>query len=136
MRLGAGAGPPIPHRSGRLRSGKLRGKRVPSGAWIRPSFSIRVARARSRQLARLHGSPDASANAEMGSSDLRRHCRAPKDVARLLQRALDRLGLSARAYHRILKVARTIADLDGSDSIIPAHAAEAVQYRGLDRQRL
>jgi magnesium chelatase family protein len=55
-------------------------------------------------------------------------------VARLLQRALDRLGLSARAYHRILKVARTIADLEGGESITEAHAAEAVQYRELDRR--
>ena len=95
----------------------------------------RVTRARDRQLARLTGSPDTYANAQMGPSDLRRHCRPSKAVTRLLQRALDRLGLSARAYHRILKVARTIADLDGSDDITATHAAEAVQYPSLDRQR-
>jgi magnesium chelatase family protein len=72
----------------------------------------------------------------MGPAEIRRHCRPSTDVARLLQRAFDRLRLSARAYHRILKVARTIADLDGSDRIAPAHAAEAVQYRSLDRQRI
>ena len=53
----------------------------------------------------------------------------------MLQRAVERGGLSARAYHRILKVARTIADLDGADDIAPAHAAEAVHYRSMDRLR-
>jgi magnesium chelatase family protein len=69
----------------------------------------------------------------MGPAQIRRSCRASPDVARLLQRAVDRLGLSARAYHRILKVARTLADLEGSDVIRPSNAAEAIQYRGLDR---
>lgn len=55
------------------------------------------------------------------------------DVLSLFQRAIDRLGLSARAYHRLLKAARTIADLEGSDPVISLHAAEAIQYRALDR---
>jgi magnesium chelatase family protein len=71
----------------------------------------------------------------MGPTEIRRWCRPAPAVARLLQRSLDRLGLSARAYHRILKVARTIADLDEAAEIAPEHAAEAVQYRTLDRQR-
>jgi len=55
-------------------------------------------------------------------------------VLSLFQKAIDRLGLSARAYHRLLKMARTIADLDGSDGIGTDHAAEAIQYRALDRR--
>jgi magnesium chelatase family protein len=69
----------------------------------------------------------------MGPGLIRRHCAASPPVARLLQQALDRLGLSARAYHRILKVARTLADLEGADAIHAKHAAEAIQYRALDR---
>ena len=64
---------------------------------------------------------------------IRRFCRPSRDVTRLLQRALDRLKLSARAYHRILKVARTVADLAGSHEICASHVAEAIQYRSLDR---
>jgi magnesium chelatase family protein len=70
----------------------------------------------------------------MGPGELRRFCRPTAEVARLLQRAVDGLGLSARAYHRILKVARTIADLDGAREISPGHVGEAIQYRGLDRR--
>lgn len=92
----------------------------------------RVIAARRLQSARLDGSA-ARCNAEMGPSDLRRHAPVRPEVARLLQRALDRMDLSARGYHRILKVARTIADLDASESIREDHAAEAVQYRELDR---
>ena len=76
------------------------------------------------------------ANGQMEPAELRRFCRPSPEVVRLLQRALDRLGLSARAYHRILKVARTIADLAGAEDIAPKHAAEAIQYRLLDRRRV
>ena len=64
---------------------------------------------------------------------MRRWCAPSPDAARLIARAVSRLGLSARAYHRILRVARTIADLAGSDGLTGEHVAEAVQYRTLDR---
>lgn len=100
----------------------------PSSAEVRS----RVTAARDRQSRRLAGT-GVRCNADMGPALLRRHAGVPPGVARLLQRALDRMALSARAYHRILKVARTIADLDGADAISEDHAAEAVQYRELDR---
>jgi magnesium chelatase family protein len=70
----------------------------------------------------------------MGSRELQRFCRLDERGRQLLQTAMQRLGLSARAYDRILKVARTIADLEGADAIAPHHLAEAIQYRSLDRQ--
>jgi magnesium chelatase family protein len=73
------------------------------------------------------------ANAYLSTREVRRHCRQSPAVAALLGAAIDRLGLSARACHRVLKLARTIADLAGSDSIEPGHAREAIQYRSLDR---
>jgi magnesium chelatase family protein len=93
----------------------------------------RVVRAREAQSERFAGLAGVHNNGQMGPAEIRRCCRATPEVAHLLQRAVDRLGLSARAYHRILKVARTLADLEGVDAIRPAHAAEAIQYRGLDR---
>ena len=73
-------------------------------------------------------------NAEMTSAHLEKYCALDKDGERLLEKAFDKLNLSARGTTRILKVARTIADLDGSKNIQAKHVAEAIQYRGLDRK--
>ena len=69
----------------------------------------------------------------MNSAMLREYCRLDAASAALLERAMERLSLSARAYDRILKVARTIADLEGTADIGAAHLAEAINYRSLDR---
>ncbi len=73
------------------------------------------------------------ANAHMTPKDLRTFCQVSDSADALLKTAIGRLKLSARAYHRVLKIARTIADLGGSPTIGPAHVSEAVQYRSLDR---
>jgi magnesium chelatase family protein len=99
-----------------------------------PSSSIRerVEAAREQQRQRFRRTPTRS-NAEMTTRQLRRACELDAPSRRLLDGALSRLGLSARAYDRVLKVARTIADLAGAEQLDAAHVAEAVQYRALDR---
>jgi magnesium chelatase family protein len=92
----------------------------------------RVDRARAIQLDRFRGTP-VFANAQMGSQEIRTYCQVDAAGERLLEMALNRLGLSARAYTRILKVARTIADLDGAQALAAHHVSEAIQYRSLDR---
>jgi magnesium chelatase family protein len=102
-----------------------------------PSAAIRarVERARVVQRERFRGRPGLHANAHMVARDLRRHCRTSGPVEALLRDAVNRLGLSARAYHRVLKIARTIADLEDSAELTTAHVGEAIQYRSLDRRR-
>lgn len=103
-----------------------------------PSAAVRerVVAARDRQAERFgtDGGPAGRySNAQMTAPEVRRHCRLDEPGAALLKAALTRLGLSARAHDRILKVARTIADLAGADAVGAEHVAEAVQYRSLDR---
>ena len=96
------------------------------------TIRARVVTARSRQQHRFEGTP-ATVNARMSHAQIRRHCELPPELGELLQGAMERLSLSARAYDRILKVARTIADLAGDDDIAAPHLLEAIQYRSLDR---
>lgn len=93
----------------------------------------RVEKARKLQQERLKGT-GANCNAQMNAAMTREFCKASDSAMKMLQMAFDRLGLSARAYDKILRVARTIADLDGSEIIEANHIAEAIQYRSLDRK--
>jgi magnesium chelatase family protein len=93
----------------------------------------RVTRARFFQLKRFSGQSKVTCNARMTSRQLRKYCVLDPESIELLKEAVINLNLSARAYDRILKVARTIADLAASSRIQPDHLAEAVQYRALDR---
>ena len=86
-----------------------------------------------RQSERYAGEKESYANAQMPPKLIRKHCAISDDGEKMLENAIARLGLSARAHDRILKVARTIADLDASDRIEPRHLGEAIQYRTLDR---
>ena len=100
-----------------------------------PSANIRarVMAARERQRERFANSPGVHCNAQMSARQLQELVVLDEAAQDALSLALDRLGLSARAYERVLKVARTIADLDGSDKVQRQHIAEAVSYRNLDR---
>ncbi len=93
----------------------------------------RVQKAREIQQHRFAESRHLYCNADMQPRDIRIHCKVDEQGQSLLKMAINQLGLSARAYDRILKVSRTIADLAGSQSILPEHISEAIQYRSLDR---
>src|SRR6202167_3744936 len=110
---------------------ELRSSVVPeSSAEIRG----RVIKARDVQLERFHlGGERIYANAQMGSREIRKYCELGSDSEHLLERAMVKQGLSARAHDRILKVSRTVADLSGAEAIEPGHIVEAIQYRTLDR---
>jgi magnesium chelatase family protein len=101
-----------------------------------PSEAVRerVDRARAVQRARFAARPGVYANAHMSARDIRTCCRISDGADALLRTAITRLALSARAYHRILKIARTIADLAGAADLEPKHVSEAIQYRSLDRR--
>lgn len=100
-----------------------------------PSSAIRerVAEASRIQLERFAGD-SIYANAQMRPKQIKKYCRLDPQGQSILEQAVQRLGLSARAYHRILKVARTVADLDHAEAIAPHHLLEAIQYRTLDRR--
>jgi magnesium chelatase family protein len=100
------------------------------------AVAARVEAARRLQLARFDGRDGLYANGQMGARDVRRYCRAEETGLSLLRSAMARFGLSARTFHRVLKIARTIADLEAAEVIRTAHVAEAIQYRGLDRSVL
>ena len=110
---------------------ELRGKGVETGE-TSETIRARVIKAREIQLARLSGE-NVFSNSAMSSSQIRRFCTLDAECETLLERAMLKQGLSARAHDRILKVARTIADLDEKDSIAPPHISEAINYRSLDR---
>ena len=109
---------------------ELRGEgEVESSASVR----ARVLRARQTQIARYKGEKNLYANAQMPPKLLRKECAISPEGEKLLETAIQRLGLSARAHDRILKVSRTIADLEDAAAIAPKHLSEAIQYRTLDR---
>jgi len=92
-----------------------------------------VNEARREQLDRYKEKRRIYCNAHLGPTGIREHCKVDSDSHSLLKRAITKFGLSARAYDRILKVARTIADLESCPDILPSHISEAIQYRSLDR---
>ncbi len=94
----------------------------------------RVDEARRRQRKRFERDPGLYANAHMGARAVRKFCETEETGLSMLRTAMARFGLSARSFHRVLKIARTIADLDASDIVRASHVAEAIQYRGLDRR--
>ncbi len=93
----------------------------------------RIARARQRQEERFRKDTRTSCNARMGPKTLKQHCKLTPESNELIRVAMSELNLSARAYDRILKVSRTIADLEPAENITPEHVSEAIQYRTFDR---
>jgi magnesium chelatase family protein len=112
---------------------KYKELRAPAPTEDSAAIRARVEAARHHQLTRYAGEKKTFSNAQMLPKMVRKHCAISADGEKLLERAITRLGLSARAHDRILKVARTIADLEGSPAIEPKHLSEAIQYRTLDR---
>src|SRR5579862_9864778 len=106
--------------------------RQEAGGETSDAIRARVITTRERQLARFEGEK-IFCNAQMSSRQIRKYCDISPDSERLLESAMNRLGLSARAHDRILKVARTIADLEAAENVGGDHLSEAIQYRSLDR---
>jgi magnesium chelatase family protein len=112
---------------------KYKELRAPASSEDSAAVRTRVIAARQRQLTRYAGEKKTFCNAQMLPKMVRKHCAISPDGEKLLENAITKLGLSARAHDRILKVARTIADLESSPAIEPKHLSEAIQYRTLDR---
>jgi magnesium chelatase family protein len=112
---------------------KYRELRGESSAESSAEVRARVLSARQIQLQRFQAEKKVYANAQMPPKLIRKYCEISAESEKVLENAITRLGLSARAHDRILKCARTIADLDASPDIQPKHLSEAVQYRSLDR---
>ena len=93
------------------------------------AIKTRVDRTRTVQKKRYQQNAGVHCNAQMGTAEIEQHCRLDQASQKLLEKSVDKLGLSARAYHRILKIARTIADMDNKEHLELSHVAEAVQYR-------
>jgi magnesium chelatase family protein len=106
--------------------------RIESSACVRS----RVLRARDIQLERYRPKKNIYANSQMPPKLIRKHCAITAEGEKIPETATQRLGLSARAHDRILKVSRTIADLEGAPSTAPKHPSEAIQYRTLDQHLL
>jgi magnesium chelatase family protein len=104
-----------------------------SAAESSQEIRLRILAARKLQQERYAAQPGTYANAQMSRREVEQFCKLSPDGQKILQTAMKKLGLSARAYERILKVARTIADLEGAAQIATAHLSEAIQYRNLDR---
>ncbi|HXX15089.1 MAG TPA: ATP-binding protein [Candidatus Eremiobacteraceae bacterium] len=112
---------------------KYKELRAPSSAEDSAAVRRRVIAAREIQAERFKGEKRTYCNAQMASKLIRKCCAISQEGEKLLENAVTRLGLSARAHDRILKVARTIADLEGAADIQAKHLSEAIQYRTLDR---
>jgi magnesium chelatase family protein len=112
---------------------KYRELRAPASAEDSASVRQRVLEARQRQIDRFAAEKKTYANAQMSPKMIRKFCGISAECEKLLENAITRLGLSARAHDRILKVSRTIADLDAAEALEPRHLSEAIQYRTLDR---
>ena len=99
-------------------------------------IKARVEQARAVQKKRFANRRNFHCNGQMTPKDMKKFCCLDKDSEKLLENAVERLGLSARSYHRIMKIGRTIADLDGTEPLQAKHIAEAIQYRRLDRNNI
>ncbi len=93
-----------------------------------------VVSARAIQKSRFSGNGSTTTNATMASKQVRKFCQLDSSGELLLKQAMTELGLSARAHDKVLRIARTIADIEGEEKIQPHHLAEAIQYRRLDRR--